>query len=219
MNGVSRMQRDYRLAAYAFGIAMVLFAASGAAVIAGASSSAGPADGPDNDTTTVQLDTDQQQATETVRVANNSEFTLQRAQRTCGGGLRLDTPNRTSTTHQVGDVTVTLVSHHDGTVVEKVGRQRLAERVVDATHTRAGLDEYTHLEVQVNQYYETTARQAPLDIAGVRVRPADDCLPFVRGTVNGTNETMTAQTARPDVDEVRLNFADEAGSQNGTTGS
>ncbi|WP_284011353.1 hypothetical protein [Haloarcula pelagica] len=123
------MQRDYRLAAYAFGIAMVLFAASGAAVIAGASSSAGPADGPDNDTTTVQLDTDQQQATETVRVANNSEFTLQRAQRTCGGGLRLDTPNRTSTTHQVGDVTVTLVSHHDGTVVEKVGRQRLAERM------------------------------------------------------------------------------------------
>lgn len=206
------MERDYRLATYAFGIAIVLFAASGAAVIAGASSSAGPADGPDNDTTTVQLDTDQQQATETGRAANGSEFTVQQAQRTCSGALRLDTPNRTSTTHQVGDVTVTLVSHHDGMVVEKVGRQRLVERVVDATHSRAGLDEYTHLEVQVNQYYESTARQEPLDIAGVRVRPAEDCLPFVRGTVNGTNESMTVQTTRPDVDEVRLNFTDEAGS-------
>ncbi|WP_324761086.1 hypothetical protein [Haloarcula montana] len=204
------MQRDYRLATYAFSIAIVLFAASGAALMAGASPSADPAEDSGTNTSTTKLNTDQQQDSETVRVANSTVYTFQQAQRTCSGALRLDSPNHTSTTHQVGNVTVTLVSHHDGMVVEEVGRQRLAERVVDATHTRAGLGAYTHLEVQVNQYYESTAREDPLDIAGIRVRPAEDCLPYVRGTLNGTNETMTVQTARPDVDEVRLNFTDGA---------
>ncbi|MFC7078503.1 hypothetical protein [Haloarcula halophila] len=201
------MQRDYRLATYAFGIAIVLFATSGAALMVGASPSAGPVEDPGTDTSSTKPNTDQQQDSETVREANGV-YTFQQAKRTCSGALRLDSPNHTSTIHQVGNVTVTLVSHHDGMVVEEVGRQHLAERVVDATHTRAGLGAYTHLEVQVNQYYESTAREDPLDIAGIRVRPAGDCLPYVRGTLNGTNETMSVQTARTDVDEVRLNFTD-----------
>lgn len=211
------MQRDYRLAMYALGISTVLLIASGATVIAGASQSGGidgpineTADAPANETVDMRLDTDQQINVTATRT-DDSEYTFQQAQRTCSGALRLDSPERNSTRHQVGDVTVTLVTHHDGATVDAIGRQRLAELVVDETSDRAGLGEYSHLEVQVNQYYESTERVEPLNVAGMHVRPVDDCLPSVRGTVNRTNETIDVRTARPDVDEVNLNFVDEVG--------
>lgn len=206
------MQRDYRLAIYALGISVVLLVASGAAVIAGASLSAGPTDDPGNETNVTKLDVDhQQQVNETLVQTGDSTYTLQQAQRTCSGALRLNNPDRNSTSHQVGNVTVTLVSHHDSAPIDEFGRQRVAELVVDATSERAGLSEYSRLEVQVNQYYESTARDEPLDIAGIRVRPTDDCLPSVQATVNLANETVNVRTARPDIDEMSLNYTDEIG--------
>ena len=206
------MQRDYRLAIYALGISTVLLVASGAAVVAGASLSPGPTDDPGSETNATKLDADhQQQFNETLTQTGDGKYTLRPAQRTCSGALRLNSPDRNSTSHQVGDVTVTLVSHHDSAPVDEIGRQRLAELVVEATSNRAGLNEYSHLEVRVNQYYESTARDEPLDIAGIHVRPTDDCLPSVRGTVNLTNETVDVRTARPDIDEVSLNYTDKIG--------
>ncbi|KAA9396672.1 hypothetical protein Har1130_18785 [Haloarcula sp. CBA1130] len=206
------MQRDYKLAIYALGISAVLLVASGGAVIAGASLSSSPTDNPASETDVTQLDSDHhQQLNATVTQSDNSTYTLQNAKRTCSGALRLNEPDRNSTSHQVGDVTVTVVSHHNSAGVDEIGRQRLSELVVEATGDRAGLDEYSHLEVQVNQYYESTAREEPLEIAGIHVRPADDCLPSVRGTVNTTNETVTVQTVRPDINEVSLNYTDRSG--------
>ncbi|MFC5279272.1 hypothetical protein ACFPM1_10980 [Halorubrum rubrum] len=108
-------------------------------------------------------------------------------------------------------MTVTLVSHHNGSVVDEIGRQRLAELVVERTGDRVGLSEYSQLEVRVNQYYESTAREEPLDTAGIRVRPTDDCLPLVRGTANRTNEAITVRAARPDLDAVELTYNDDVG--------
>ena len=202
------MQRDYRFAIYALGVATVLFVASGAAVMAGAGLSAGPADGPTNVTERTAAD---QQTNVTVNRTDDGVYTFRQADRTCSGALRLDSPSRNRTSHQAGNVTVTLVSHHDGAAVEAVGRQRFAELVVEETGDRAGLSEYGQLEVQVNQYYESTSREEPLDVAGIRVRPADDCLPSVRGTVDLANETVDVRTARSDVDEVSLNYTDDIG--------
>gem|GEM_PF-4674227 len=158
------------------------------------------------------LDADRQQRiNETLAQTGNSTYTLQQAHRTCGGALRLNSPDRNSTSHQVGDVTVTLVSHHDSAAIDDIGRQQLAELVVDATGDRAGLGEYSQLEVQVNQYYESTAREEPLDTAGIHVRPADGCLPSVRGTVNLANETVDVRTVRSDIEEVSLNYTKELG--------
>jgi len=206
------MQRDYRLAMYALGISAVLLVASGVAVIAGASLSPGPTDDVGNETNVTKLDTDHpQQVNETLSRTGNSTYSLQQAHRTCSGALRLDSPNRNSTSHQVGDVTVMLVLHHDSTPINEIGRQRVAELVVDATSDRAGLNEYSQLKVQVNQYYESTARDEPLDIAGIHVRPTDECLPSIRGTVNLTNETVDVRTVHPDIEEVSLNYTDEIG--------
>lgn len=63
----------------------------------------------------------------------------------------------------------------------------------------------------MNQYYESTARDEPSDIAGIHVRTTDDFLPSVRGTVNLVNETVDVRTVHPDVDEVNLNYSDEIG--------
>jgi len=206
------MHRDYRLAMYALGISAVLLVASGGAVIAGASLSPGPTDDVGNETNVTMLDADRQQRiNETLAQTGNSTYTLQQAHRTCGGALRLNSPDRNSTSHQVGDVTVTLVSHHDSAAIDDIGRQQLAELVVDATGDRAGLGEYSQLEVQVNQYYESTAREEPLDTAGIHVRPADGCLPSVRGTVNLANETVDVRTVRSDIEEVSLNYTKELG--------
>jgi len=210
-NGAKIMQRDYRLAMYALAISTVLVVASGATVIAGANQSGGPGDGPINETTEARLDANQQQFNVTVTGTDNGEYTFQQAQRTCSGALRLDSPERNSTRHQVGNVTVTLLTHHDGATVDTIGRQRLAELVIDETSGRAGLGEYSQTEVQVNQYYESTERDEPLDVAGIHVRPVDDCLPSVRGTVNRINETVDVRTVRSDVDEVNLNFTDDTG--------
>jgi len=206
------MQRDYRFAMFAFGISAVLLVASGAAVIAGASLSPDPTDGPSNETNITNLDADHhQQVNETLTQTGDGEYTLRQAQRTCRGALRLNSPDRNSTSHQVGDVSVALVSHHGSEPIDEVGQQRLAELVVEATGDRAGLNEYSQLEVQVNQYYNSTARDEPLDTAGIRVRPTDDCLPSVRGTANLSNETVDVRTVRPDIDEVSLNYTDEIG--------
>ncbi|QGX93750.1 hypothetical protein EI982_02560 [Haloplanus rallus] len=204
------MQRDYRLALYALGISAVLLVASGVVVIAGASLPSDPIASPADGTNTTQLEADQQFNVTQTRT-DQGKYTLQQAQRTCSGALRLNSSARNSTTHRVGNVTVTLVTHHDGAVIEEIGRQRLAELVVTKVGTRAGLSEYRQLEIQINQYYESTARDKPLDIAGIRVRPADDCLPLVRGTVNHTNESVTVQTVRPDVQAVSLNYTDDMG--------
>ncbi len=205
------MERDYRLAISALGISAVLLVASGAAVIAGAGLSPKQTDDPGNETNVTKLDADQQQFNATLTQTAGSKYTLRQAQRTCSGALRLNSPDRNSTSYQVGDVTVTLVSHHDSAPIDEIGRQRLAELVVEATSDRVGLNEYSQLEVQVNQYYESTARDEPLDIAGIRVRPVDDCLPSVQGTVNLANETVDVRTARPDIDDVSLNYTDEIG--------
>lgn len=203
------MQRDYRLAMYALSISTLLLVASGTAVIAGANLSSGPAEDSANETIT-QLDADQhQQLNGTVAQSDDSTYTLEPAQRTCSGALRLNSPDHNNTSHQIGNVTVTLVSHHDGGVVDEIGRQQFVDLVTEATGNRAGLDGYSHLEVQVNQYYQSTAREDPRDIAGIHVRPVDSCLPSVRGTVNGTNETVVVQTVRSDIDEVSLNYTDE----------
>ncbi len=205
------MQRDYRFAIYALGIATVLFVASGAAVMAGSGLSAGPADGPANERNVTEKTAADQQFNVTLNRTGDGEYTFRQADRTCSGALRLDGLSRNRTTHQVGNVTVTLVSHHDGAAVETVGRQRFAELVVEETGDRAGLSAYGQLEVQVNQYYESTAREEPLGVAGIRVRPADDCLPSVRGTVDLANETADVRTAHPDIDEVSLNYTDNIG--------
>ena len=205
------MQRDYRLAAYALGIATVLFVASGAVVMSGAGLSAGPADGPANETDVTETTTADRQHNATLNRTADGTYTLQQADRTCSGVLRLDSPSRNNTTHQVGNVTVTLVSHHDGEPFDEVERQRFAELVVEATDSRAGLGTYDRLEVQVNQYYESTSREEPLDVAGIHVRPVDECLPSVRGTVDLTNETVDVRTARSDIDEVDLNYTDDIG--------
>jgi len=205
------MQRDYRFAIYALGIATVLFVATGAAVMAGAGLSAGPADGPANETNVTEKTTADQQYNVTVDRTADGEYTLEQADRTCSGALRLDDPSRNRTSHQVDNVTVTLVSHHDGAPFDEIERQRFAELVVEETGARAGLGAYDRLEVQVNQYYESTARDEPLDVAGIRVRPAGDCLPSVQGTVDLANETVDVRTARADVDEVRLNYTDDIG--------
>lgn len=206
------MHRDYRFAMYALGISAVLLVASGAVVTTGASLSSGPTDNPGNKTNITKLDTDHpQQVNKTLTQTENGTYTLQQAHRTCSGVLRLNSSDRNSTTHQVRDVTVTLVSHHDSAKIDEIGRQRLAELVVEATDDRAGLGEYSQLEVQVNQYYESTARDEPLDTAGIHVRPADDCLPSVRGTVDLTNETVDVRTARPDIEAVSLNYTNEIG--------
>ncbi|MDS0260303.1 hypothetical protein NDI56_12940 [Haloarcula sp. S1CR25-12] len=205
------MQRDYRLAMYALGVSAVVLAASGAAVIAGAGLPADAEPDTANETNGTQIEADQRQFNVTVSGTGDGEYTLQQADRTCSGVLRLDSPERNRTSHQVGNVTVTLVSHHDGAAFDEVGRQRFAELVVDETGTRAGLGAYDRLEVQVNQYYESTARDEPLDIAGIHVRPADDCLPSVRGTVDLANETVDVRTARADIDEVSLNYTDDIG--------
>jgi len=63
----------------------------------------------------------------------------------------------------------------------------------------------------VNQYYESTVREEPLDTAGIHVRPAEGCLPLVRGTVNLANETVDVRTVRPDIEEVSLNYTNELG--------
>jgi len=202
------MQRDYRLAMYALGVSAVVLVASGAAVIAGAGLPADAGPGTANETNGTQIEADQQQFNVTV---SGSEYTLQQANRTCSGALRLDSPERNRTSHQVGNVTVTLVSHHDGAPFDEVGRQRFAELVVDETGNRAGLGAYDRLEVQVNQYYESTARDEPLDIAGIHVRPAEDCLPSVQGTVDLANETVDVRTARADIDEVNLSYTDDIG--------
>lgn len=206
------MHRDYRLAMYALGISAVLLVASGTVVIAGASLSPGPTDDPGNETNVTKLDADHhQQVNETLAQTEDGTYSLQQAHRTCSGVLRLNSTDRNSTTHQVGDVTVTLVSHHDSAAIDEIGRQQFAELVVEATDDRAGLGEYSQLEVQVNQYYESTARDEPLDTAGIHVRPADDCLPSVRGTVDLTNETVDVRTVRPDIETVSLNYTDEIG--------
>ncbi|OYR56037.1 hypothetical protein [Halorubrum halodurans] len=205
------MQRDYRLAIYALSIATVLLAASGIAVIAGATLSPEATGNPADEDNVAQLNGDQQQFNGSLTQTDGDEYTLHQAQRTCGGALRLNSTERNGTSHRVEDVTVTLVSHHNGSVVDEIGRQRLAELIVEQTGDRVGLSEYSQLEVRVNQYYESTAREEPLDIAGIRVRPTDDCLPLVRGTVNRTNETITVQTTRPDLDAVELNYSNDIG--------
>jgi hypothetical protein len=204
------MRRDYRLAMYALGIATVLLAASGIAVIAGATLSPDATDGPADDDV-AQPNGDGQRFDGSVTRTDGDEYTVRQAQRTCGGALRLNGTERTGTSHRVEDVTVTLVSRHNGSVVDEIGRQRLAELIVERTGDRVGLGEHSRLEVRVNQFYESTAREEPLDIAGIRVRPAADCLPSVRGTVNRTTETITVQTTRPDLDAVALNYSDDIG--------
>lgn len=117
------MHRDYRLATYALGISAVLLVASGAAVIVGASLSPGPTDEPTNETHGTQRDADHHQRfNETLTQSGDSTYTLQQAERTCGGALRLDSAERHRTSRQVGNVTVTLVSHHDRAESDKIGR-------------------------------------------------------------------------------------------------
>ena len=214
------MRRDYRLAMYALAASAVVIAASGAVVLADAKLPADTQSTNDTDEANVTYLNTSDDGTDTVGnislVATDGadteyNFTVERGERTCSGGLRLDGPDRNSTDHQVGDVTVTLASHHDGDAVEEIGRQRFAELVVDRVGDRAGLGATDHLEVQVNQYYESTARTSPLDVAGIRVRPAGSCLPSVRGTVHLDNRTVDVRSAHADLTELDLNYTGDAG--------
>lgn len=219
------MQRDYRLAVYALAASALVLAASGAVVLADARLPADPQSTNDTDGTNVtDLNASDDQTGETDTVGNislvtadtasagtESNFTVERGERTCSGSLRLKDQDRNSTDHEVGDVTVTLASHHDGDAVEEIGRQRFAELVVDRVGDRAGLGAADHLEVQVNQYYESTARTTPLDVAGVRVHPAESCLPSVRGTVHLDNRTVDVRSAQADLTDLDLNYTEDAG--------
>ncbi|ACV49337.1 hypothetical protein [Halomicrobium mukohataei] len=206
------MRREYRLAAYALAVSALLLAASGAVVVADGSV-ADPTDEspePTNDTvSTSGTDTE----TVDVSVTNTSAttFTVSEDGRTCGGALRVDDPNRTRTDVRVDGVTVTLIEAHGGEAFDEIDRQRFAALVWDEFSTSAGLGEYEHVELRVNQYYESVDREEPTDTVGVRASPADGCLPSVPGTVSLDDESVDVRSARPTLDGLDLTVTDTIG--------
>jgi hypothetical protein len=209
-----QMNRDYRLATYALALASVLLLASGAAVVSGVGISDSITDAERPDTASNETDTDatviEAEQVDT-RSVDSESITFVGSTDACGGLLRVDAPNHTRTDVQVDGGTATLVEEHDGEPFDEIPRERFAQLVWDETTAHAGLDEYDHLEVHVNQYYESTNRDEPLVTTGITVRPVDSCLPTVRGEVNLANETVDVRHPLPELESVDLRVTDSIG--------
>ncbi|MBO4249064.1 hypothetical protein IL252_14690 (plasmid) [Halomicrobium sp. IBSBa] len=210
------MRREYRLAAYALAVSALLLAASGAVVVADGSVTDSTDESPEPTNGTVTSSgtyTDADTETVDVSVTNTSAttFTVSEAGRTCSGALRVDAPNRTRTDVRVDGVTVTLIEAHGGEAFDEIDRQRFAALVWDEFSTSAGLSESEHVELRVNQYYESVDREEPTDTVGVRASPADSCLPSVAGTVSLDNESVDVRSAQPALDDLDLTITDTIG--------
>jgi hypothetical protein len=208
------MNSNYRYAAYALAASAIVLLATGAVVVSGVAfeppTNTGPSI-PSDQTNVVTLNETDVQTYDVSLDENGSTFTLDGVESTCSGPLSVDASNETHTDVRVGDTTVTLVEHHDGEAVDDIGPDRLAELVWDTASQRAGLEDHDQVEVQVNQFYETTAREQPLNVAGITVRPVDTCLPTVRGQVDLLNETVTVNSAFADLRTLNLTVTDDIG--------
>ncbi|QLH81359.1 hypothetical protein [Halosimplex pelagicum] len=212
------MNREYKLAGYALAAAFILFTASGVIVVSGLSSTeTGPAtDEPlesdvptDNGTTNLSV-TNTTQFDISVTGTSNGTVTFTNQAPACSGTSPAGMPNLTRTDMQVDQTTVTLVSD-DETPLQTIERQRFAKVVWTHASDRVALSKYDHVDVRVNQYYESTAREQPLGVAGVTVRPASGCLPTVTGEINLTSETMDIHGTLPALDDLELAVTDDIG--------
>ncbi|KAA9404942.1 hypothetical protein EGO51_16525 [Haloarcula hispanica] len=211
-----QMHRDYRLAAYAVAVSALLLTASGAAVVADGSAGNAPSESSPSETesneTTGSITVTNSTAFEVTTVSNDSgTVTFDQGDQTCGGGFRIDTPNRTRTDIQVRGVTVTLVEQHSGEPFDEIGREQFASLVWKEISGYAGLGAYDHIEVQVNQYYETVARDEPLDTVGIHARPVDNCLPAVEGEVALNSQSVAVRSSHSELEGLNLNITDTIG--------
>ncbi len=214
-----QMHRDYRLAAYAVAVSALLLTASGAAVVADGSAGNAPSESSPSETesneTTGSITVTNSTAFEVTTVSNDSgTVTFDQGDQTCGGGFRIDTPNRTRTDIQVRGVTVTLVEQHSGEPFDEIGREQFASLVWKEISGYAGLGAYDHIEVQVNQYYETVARDEPLDTVGIHARPVDNCLPAVEGEVALNSQSVAVRSSHSELEGLNLNITDTIGALN-----
>ncbi|WP_092664391.1 hypothetical protein [Halorientalis persicus] len=211
------MQRDYRIALYALGMSAVLLVAAGAVVASGFAPGATPpatqSDGdPTNGTDTVRLDRkSSQQYDVTVDESGNGTITFDSTASRCGGVVAVNASDADRTDVQVDGTTITLLEEHGGEAFDGISRERFAELVWAATSDRAGLDEYDHVTVRVNQYYESLDREQPLDTAGITIRPQDGCLPTVRGEADLADEDVTVIETLPALDDIELRITDSLG--------
>jgi hypothetical protein len=215
-----RIDDEYQLAACAIAVSVVLLAASGAAIIAGGNASpteelsAGPAGDarPDGTDRTDQNLTAEESERIDVSVASveNGTVAVDGGERTCRGDPRVDGSDRTRTDVRVDGATVTLVEDHDEPF-ERIERERFAELVWEETSKHAGLDEHDHVELRVNRYYETAAREKPSDTVGFRVRPTDGCLPSVEGEVEPEGRSVDVRSSHPELEDIELNVTDGIG--------
>jgi hypothetical protein len=206
-----QLNDEYRLAAYAVVASIAVLAISGAIVVSG--------DAP-ADTSQLSTDeTDQVDRNPTIDESNrfdisvaetNSTVSFNRSERTCRGNLRVGDSDRSRTEVELDGVTVTLIEDHDEPFNE-IERERFAKLVWSEVSGHAGLDDHEHVEIRVNQYYETVDREEPLDTVGVRARPVDDCLPTIQGEVTLDDRSVDVRTAYPELDEFELNITDTIG--------
>lgn len=214
---MNAMERDYRIALYALGLSAVLLVAAGAAVASGFAPGATPVvtqsdDDPTDGTDAVRLDRESsQQYDVTADTSANGTVTFTSTASRCGGAVAVDASDADRTDVQVDGTTVTLIEEHGGETFDGISRERFAELVWDATSDRAGVAEYDHVTVRVNQYYESIDRERPLDTAGITVRPHENCLPTVRGEVDLAGEDVTVTTTLPPLDDIELRVTDSLG--------
>lgn len=211
------MERDYRIALYALGLSAVLLVAAGAVVASGFAQGATPVvtqsdDDPTNGTDTVRLDRESsQQYDVTVNTAGNGTVTFASTASRCGGTVAVDASNADRTDVRVDGTTVTLIEEHGGEAFDGISRERFTKLVWDATSDRTEVEEYDHVTVRVNQYYESIDRERPLDTAGITVRPHGECLPTVRGEVDLVGEDVTVTTTLSPLADIELRITDRLG--------
>lgn len=206
------MNREYKFAAYALALAAVLFAVSGAIVVSGVGPGGGTGD-PASDgepTRTANETTGLDQYDVSVASSSNETLTFTSATPSCSGPslVGASEPDRTET--RLGDTTVTLIADDDAPF-DELDRQQFAALVRDAVSNRTSLDEYAHLEMRVTQYYESLDREQPRDVAGVTVRPREQCLPYASGDVDLDDETVTIRRTLSPVESLELAFTDAIG--------
>ncbi|WP_049987385.1 hypothetical protein [Halobellus rufus] len=202
------MNDEYRLAAYAVAVSLAVLAISGAIVVAG---DAPPDSSPSStDRTDQNVTIDEANRIDISVADSNSTVAFDQGERTCRGNLRVDDPDQTRTDVELEGVTVTLVEDHDEPF-DEINREQFAELVWDEVSATAGFENYDHVEIRVNQYYETVAREEPRDTVGVRVRPVDDCLPTVEAEVMLDNQSVDVRAAHPEIEDLELNVTDTMG--------
>jgi hypothetical protein len=210
-----QVETEYRLAAYAIAIAIVVLAISGVAIVTGDSppetmNASQPTDTETTETGRNISVTESEQVDVSVVTANNDTVSFAPNDRTCRGGLRVDDPNRNQTDVELDNVTVTLVADHTAPF-DEIERDQFAKLVWSEVSGRAGLAEHDHVEIRVNQYYETVERDEPLDTVGIRVRPVDHCLPVVDGEVSLDNQSVNVRSEYSDLEEIDLTLTDTIG--------